>query len=419
MFNVQNTGSDGLNVLLLLSLAASLSLPDAYTIAGALFAIVGLFYLAKRLMMSRSIFEPHLSGKLCLIFMAYAFICVGIQFWHDAPISHYEMYIPFLWAPLIVLAVLDGRIDRRIIWLGCFLGALFACILASYQSIIVGIDRPNGFLGNTVTFGNNALLLGSIAVAGRHDPHVKVHKSVWLLLMYLGFLFGCVSSLITLSKAGWPLIVVVLIWVTVEDFWRASRQGRLLFALAASMAVCLLPFMPLDRPISRIESAAIGTTTWLQTGEVIEGSAGPRLELWKFGLSIVFEKPWLGHGREGVIQRMQEKIAHNDVNPWIKNLTNVHNEPLQLWAEQGLIGLLGWAMIFISSALVFGRAYLQHQHAQKVVGQAGLITVAASLIFGLTDANLMLNANRQIFVLLVMTLTALVISERHITKSSS
>ncbi|MCY0151816.1 hypothetical protein OEG86_05680 [Hoeflea alexandrii] len=75
------------------------------------------------------------------------------------------MYIPFLWAPLIFLAVLDGRVDRRFIWLGCLLGAGLACAIAMYQSIHLGAERPSGFLTSPIFFGNNALLLGSVTLA--------------------------------------------------------------------------------------------------------------------------------------------------------------------------------------------------------------------------------------------------------------
>lgn len=419
MNNHQPKKISALNTLMMLSLAASLSVPNAYTIAGALFAIIGILFLLTRFRARTSLFEPHLSGKLCLVFMSYAFLCALIQLWHRAPISHYEMYIPFLWAPLVVLSVLDGRIDRRFIWLGCMLGAFFACLLALFQSIYMGAHRPFGFLGSPITFGNNALLLGSIAVAGRHDPPFNLRKPVWLALAYMGFVFGLVASLTTQSKGGWPLIPIVLVWVLIEDFWRSSRRGRLSFIVIPIAFTCLLPFMILDSNLNRIKEAASGTITWLKTGEIVEVSAAPRLELWKLGLTIWPEKPWLGHGRSGIVQRMHEKIETGEINPQIGVYSGLHSESIQLLAEQGLIGLVSWLSIFALSALVFARAYVQNQHVQQVLGQAGLITVISSLIFGISDMNLMLNANRQIFVFLVMAFSALVIAERHRTKLPS
>ncbi|MEQ8308780.1 MAG: O-antigen ligase family protein [Hoeflea sp.] len=393
------------------ALAASLSLPDAYTISSAFFAIIGAVYLKDRLTKREPLFEKYLSGKLCLIFMAYALICASIQFWHEAPLSYYEMYIPFLWAPLIVLAVLVGRIDRRSIWLGCLIGVFFAFLIALYQSVALGIVRSYGFLGSPITFGNNAILLGSVALAGRHDPPFKLRNSTWLMLAYLGFFFGVVASLFSQSKGGWPLIPLVLIWALVEDFFRGSRTSRFALVVTGFLVVCLSSFMPLGAAISRIHSAVVGTVIWFQTGEITEGSAAVRLELWKLGLTIWPEKPLLGHGREGIVQRMHDEIGRNEIDAGIGHITGLHNEPIQLLAEQGLIGLVSWVMIYAASILVFGRTYLRYDGVRKWLGQAGLMTVGASLIFGMSDMNLMLNANRQIFVFLTMALSALVIAE--------
>jgi O-antigen ligase len=412
--DVPETRASGLNILLVLALAASLSLPGAYTIDGAIFAVIGLFYLSKRLLNKAPLFEPDLVGKLPLFFIAFALVGAAIRFWHHAQISDYEMYIPFLWAPLIVLAVLDGRVDRRFIWLGCLLGAIFACLAAAYQSVFLGIYRPGVFAGSPITFGNNALLLGSIALVGRHDPPFGLRKPVWLTFAYIGFLFGLGASLISQSKGGWPLIPVVLFWFLLEDFRRASRTARFSFLVAAVAFICLVPFTPLKKDVDRVEDAGMATLHWFQTGQIADLSAAPRLVLWQFGWTIWPEKPWLGHGREGIVQRMHELTAENKLDPQIDKygLRVLHNEPLQLLAEQGLLGLLGWLTMFVASLVVFTRAFLQPARVEKLLGQAGLITVIASLIFGLTDMNLLLNANRQIFVFLVMAITALIIAEQ-------
>jgi len=403
-----------LDIVLVFSLAASLSLPGAYTIVGAAFAVIGLVSLLKRLQSGVPWMEPDLTGKLPLFFIAFAFISAAIQSYHQVPASGYEIYIPFLWAPLIMLAVLDGGIDRRYLWLGCMFGAIFACLLAVYQTIHLGYDRADGFSGSPITFGNNALLLGSIALVGRRDSLLNVSKSVWFGFSYFSFLAGLAASMITQSKGGWLLIPVVLVWFLVEDFSRISRGLKITFSMAAIAIICVLPFTPLKKNIDRIEEAGSSTAQWFQTGQITDLSATPRLALWKFGWTIWPEKPWLGHGRDGIVQRMSDMTAEKKLDPQIAGygLRVLHNEPLQLLAEQGIIGLLGWAMMFAATFFVFVRSYLQKDRVQKILGQAGLITVTASLIFGLSDMNLMLNANRQMFVFLVMTTAALVISEK-------
>jgi len=396
---------------LMVFLAASLSVPGGYSTGTAIIAVAGLVCLTKRLFAGAPLIQPTLAGKLPLVFMAFALVGAAISLWQQAPAGHYEMYIPFLWAPLIFLAVLDGRIDRRFIWLGCLIGAGLACALAMYQSLHLGEQRPSGFLTNPIFFGNNALLLGSIALAGRHDPPFNLRKPIWLAVAYTGFLLGLVASLMTLSKGGWPFAPLVLVWVAVEDFRRASKRGRFSLILVALTLIALVPLMPINSTLDRINSAATGALEWFRTGEMVEGSVAPRLELWRLGLEIWPEKPWLGHTREGVTERIEQKFAHNEVTLGLTGFGALHSEPVQLLAEKGLFGLLSWVLMYVVSAVVFWRAYSGPEPVCKMLGQAGLVALAGSFVFGLSDTYLIWNVNRQIFVFFVMTMAALLLLE--------
>ncbi|SOE17956.1 O-antigen ligase [Hoeflea halophila] len=398
---------------LMVFLAASLSVPGGYSIGTAMIAVAGLVFLARRLVTRARLIQPTLAGKLPLVFMAFALVGAAISLWQRAPAGHYEMYIPFLWAPLIFLAVLDSRIDRRFVWLGCLIGAALACAVALHQSVYLGQERPSGFLTSPIFFGNNSLLLGSVALAGRHDPPFKLPRSVWLALSYAGFFLGFAASLTTLSKAGWPFAPLVLVWVVVEDFWHATKREKLSIVLVVVAIAALLPLMPVDRYLDRINSAATGALEWFHTGEMVEGSVAPRLELWKLGLTIWPEKPWLGHTREGVSERIEEVFAHDQKSPQLSSLGALHSEPIQLLAEKGLFGLLSWVLMYVAPALVFWRAYSGPGQVRKVLGQAGLFTLIGSFVFGLSDTYLIWNVNRQIFVFLVMTMAALLLLERN------
>lgn len=398
---------------LMVFLAASLSVPGGYSTGTAIIAVAGLVYLARRLFTRAPLIQPTLAGKLPLVFMAFALVGAAISLWQQAPAGHYEMYIPFLWAPLLFLAVLDSRIDRRFVWFGCLLGAVLACAIALYQSIHLEQLRPSGFLTSPIFFGNNSLLLGSVALAGRRDPPFKLPRPVWIALSYVGFLLGLAASLLTLSKGGWPFAALVLVWAVVEDFWRATKPERLSLVILGVAVATLLPLMPADKYMDRINSAAIGVLEWFHTGEMVEGSVAPRLELWKLGLMMWPEKPWLGHTREGVTERIGEVFVHNRTSPGLGGLGALHSEPIQLLAEKGLLGLLSWVLMYVASAVVFWRAYSGPEPVRKMLGQAGLFTLAGSLVFGLSDTYLIWNVNRQIFVFFVMAMSALVLLEQN------
>jgi O-antigen ligase len=273
-------------ILMMVSLAASLSLPGGYQLGAAIFVVMGLMRLWQRLLSRAPLQEPTLAGKLPLLLVGFAIVGTLVSFWHSEPSGHYELFIPFLWAPLIFLAVLDGQIDRRFVWLGCFLGAALACMITVYQSTWVGAERPSGFLNSPIFFGNNALLLGSVALAGRHDPPFNLKKSVWLALAYAGFLLGMTASLVSLSKGGWPFALLILAWVMIEDLRRSTKREWRSLVLIVLACAALLSLLPSDKILDRINSALVGATEWFSTGEMVEGSVAPRLELWKLGVMI-------------------------------------------------------------------------------------------------------------------------------------
>jgi O-antigen ligase len=399
-------------ILMMVSLAANLSLPGGYQLGASFFVVLGLVRLTQRLLARAPLREPTLAGKLPLFLVGFAIVGALVSFWHSEPSGHYELFIPFLWAPLIFLAVLDGQVDRRYVWIGCLFGAALACMIAVYQSIWIGVERPSGFLNSPIFFGNNALLLGSVALAGRHDPPFNLKRPVWLALGYAGFLLGMTASLVSLSKGGWPFALLVLTWVIIEDFRRSSKREWRSLVLIIIACAALLTLLPANRILDRINTASAGAIEWFRTGHIVEGSVAPRLELWKLGVMIWPEKPWLGHAREGVTKKIHEKAFLSAGYPGLVDIGALHSESIQLLAEKGLAGFLAWLLMYLSSAAVFWCAYVYSKGSVGMIGQAGLIILMGSFIFGLSDTHLIWNVNRQIFVFLVMSVAAILLVER-------
>jgi O-antigen ligase len=165
------------------------------------------------------------------------------------------------------------------------------------------------------------------------------------------------ASLVSLSKGGWPFALLVLAWVIIEDFSRSSKREWRSLVLIVLACAALLPLLPANRILDRINTASAGAIEWFSTGEIVEGSVAPRLELWKLGVMIWPEKPWLGHSREGVTEKIQEKAFLSGGYPGLLDIGALHSEPIQLLAEKGLAGLLVWLLMYVSSISVFWCAY--------------------------------------------------------------
>lgn len=399
-----------LSAVMFLALASSMALPLAYTINGVLFAIIGLFFLGRRIVLKKPLIEKSFIGKLPLFFIFFAVSGVAINaFQGEAQSSHLE-YVPFLWAPLIFLAVSDSFIDRRILWSGAAAGAFLAFLLALYQSSQLGVNRPEGFALSPITFGNNALLLGAVGAMGRYDPPRRIATWLWYAICIFGLCSGVGASVITQSKGGWPLMLIVVSWVFYTDF----KKSGIKLKVAASLLLLGLTFSLYVYPPKvslRLVPAYVGLSEWIKNGKPVDGSIGPRLELWRFGLATWSEKPWLGHGEVGLIERKAALIAEGKFDPIIGQLRGLHNEFLQVLMQKGLIGVACWIVMFAASFSAVVRASRHVSDKVTCLGNAGLIVFTGSLIFGLTDMNLMLNANRQIFVFLAMSVVGLLTTE--------
>ena len=397
-----------LSFILFIAVVFSLSLPLAYTIDGAVFAIFGLFFLGRRFALKIPIIEKTFVGKLPLFFIFFAVSGAAIDAWHGAASGSYEKDIPFLWAPLIFLTVTDSFIDRRILWSGAAVGAVLAFFVAIYQSTHLGFDRPEGFALSPISFGNNVLMLGTIGAMGRYDPPRRIASWCWYGMSMLGFAAGIATSLISQSRGGWPLMLVVVPWVLLSDFAKAGTKLKIAFAAAVLVLSASLYVHPLSGVNERLDSAYTGLAGWFETGKPVNESTGGRLELWRFGISVWPENPWLGHGEDGLLTRKTELIRAGKFDPLIEKFTALHNEAIQLLVEKGLAGFMSWLIMFGAAFAAFYRASRHDWHGIRYLGHAGLVVVGGSLIFGLTDMNLMLNANRQIFVFLAMTISALI-----------
>lgn len=397
-----------LSLILLIALFFSLSLPLAYTIGGAVFAILGLFFLGRRFVFKTPIIEKTFVGKLPLFFIFFAVAGMAINAWHSAGLGSYEEYIPFLWAPLIFLAIADSFIDRRILWLGAATGAVLAFCVAIYQLTHLGMERPEGFALSPITFGNNVLMLGAVGAMGRYDPPRRISNWFWYGMTMLGFVAGIATSLISQSRGGWPLILVVVPWIFLSDFAKAGTKLKIAFVAAVLALSATLYVHPLSGVNERLDSAYTGLAGWFETGKPVNESTGGRLELWRFGMSVWPEYPWLGHGEDGLLERKAELIKAGKLDPLVEKFTALHNEAIQLLVEKGLAGFVSWLVMFGAAFAAFYHASRHVGNGIRYLGHAGLVVVGGSLIFGFTDMNLMLNANRQMFVLLAMIIAALI-----------
>ncbi|MCZ8133844.1 MAG: O-antigen ligase family protein, partial [Rhodobacteraceae bacterium] len=233
---------------------------------------------------------------------------------------------------------------------------------------------------------------------------------LWRAGLLLAALAAAQASLLSGSKGGWPVLLLIAIACAYmitrrRPLWQ--RHSLAAAALAALTIVALLAPGPLVR--DRIASGVNGAIHWFQSGgEVTEGSVSLRFELWSLGLHIFSEHPILGTGVEGKDARWAELVATDPDYAVIGTLTSADNDVIDALSNGGIFGALSLLLAFFGTCLAFWR-WRHHPDAQVMtLARMGLLLSSAYVIFGLSVSVFGISIFRALFVSLSITLLTLI-----------
>jgi putative inorganic carbon (HCO3(-)) transporter len=115
-----------------------------------------------------------------------------------------------------------------------------------------------------------------------------------------------------------------------------------------------------------------------------DATARERLYMWKSGLAMWREHPWLGVGPGGVKRSYPQYALPEAVR---KSTSHIHSSPLQILVERGVVGLTAWLSIwvvfFVSTWRLLRRLDEYERERSIVVGSLAAIT--GFLVTGLTE----------------------------------
>ncbi|HET8532342.1 MAG TPA: O-antigen ligase family protein, partial [Methylomirabilota bacterium] len=126
---------------------------------------------------------------------------------------------------------------------------------------------------------------------------------------------------------------------------------------------------------------------FLSMADPEEAGVRERIYMWKSGLAMWRERPILGVGPGGV-KRDYVRYAREEA---VKKRTgHVHNTPLQILVERGVLGLAAWLWLwvaFFTHALRRLRALPPDAPAERALVVGGIAAVTGFLIGGLSEYN--------------------------------
>jgi O-antigen ligase len=227
-------------------------------------------------------------------------------------------------------------------------------------------DRAHGFFSIYMTLAGvlNLMLLATLPRLLLRAPE----RRWWMLPAWAVSGLGLV---LTLTRGAWIGFVA---GATALALW--LRRTSVLVAIGAVLlaSLMLLPAGPLEH---RIRSLA----------DPSDPTMRERLFMWQSGIQIVRDHPLTGIG-PGQVKAVFPRYAQPEALR--KTTSHVHNTPLQITAERGLLGLAAWLWLWVAFFLRVGRLLrvLGPKAARErrlIVG--GLVAVLGFLVAGLFEYN--------------------------------
>jgi O-antigen ligase len=279
-----------------------------------------------------------------------------------------------------LVLVVAMRAPRRALWWGASAGAVAALPFIAWQRLVLHIERPGGFI-NAITFGDLALLLGLLSLAGAIDLRDRRRDA---LLAGVGALAGLAASVLTGTRGGWAALVLAALVLGRHVVRIDGRRMRVLLA-AGVAALAAAWFTPALGVQGRFAQGVHEARAWYEGGTVWT-NVGTRLELWKGAAMLIREHPVLGMSFDACRLRLAEYAQAGRLDPMVLELPHLHNDGLQALATGGVIGFAIWAATLFAPLRFFLRRLAEDVRGpQFAVALGGAFVVLGYVGFGLTE----------------------------------
>ena len=304
----------------------------------------------------------------------------------SVPLSDYpdlsSRYLIYYVSCALVLLILVNAVENSTQLLrlagGLGLGVLAAAGYGIYQGVVVGVEVNASFVdlsvnadmpGRVYSYFENPNALGELLLLSLPILVALVFGSRHLLskLAAAGiFLIGAICMAMTYSRASWVgLAVAAFVYIFL---W--NRRLIPLFLVAGIAALPLLPDSVLHR---------IMTITNLN-----DSSTSSRFPQYKAAFALLMNEPLTGAGlgADAVRQAVRMQSLYQGYAPFV----HAHNTLMQIWAENGIVGMLSFAASIIWMTKAAARSVkVCPNPAAKHLAIGGISAILGSMVCGLAD----------------------------------
>lgn len=372
--------------------AIALIVPSGYSVGAALLFLGGLSVLIRpRLWPQLTAGDKVLLGLFALYFFSWVLEIIL----DGQPSKRFDKPVRILCAGIALFWLLRYPPKPSCLWGGTAFGAIAVGLWASWQKLLLGVDRADGYT-HVIQFGNIAMLFGMLCLIGVGWAWLYRRSVAWSLLLLLGFLAGLAASLFSGSRGGWigaPFVLVLILFGYRSMLPRFTLPIFLLVLLAGLAAVVMVPGTGVKQ---RVEQA-ISDVRLYQQEDNVHTSVGARFEMWKAGLLALSAAPLTGMGEQGLQRHIQTLADEDKVDQIVTQFGHLHNEFIDTAARRGLLGLAVLLILYLGLLRLFSRRLLAVTTPARPYALAGAALCVSYLDYGLTQSFLSHNSGVMVF----------------------
>lgn len=248
-------------------------------------------------------------------------IVYGLKRWADMWIWR---FMPFV----VVIFLLDNYIDAKKVMLTGFAGITVTSVYAVYQGLS-GMSRANGFYGHPMTLGGwLCIFLPLLLIEFFEKKLLKQYH--WLA--GLAFCICSAGLVFNATRGAWLAVTIVCTVLLLYYMFKSKRN------LAVSIIF-----------IALISTVLVNNPKFMHRLDTIDDfdkyqSNTERILMWQSAWNMFKDHPILGVGLGQYKENYQQKY----ISPEAKEpqLSHAHNNFLQMLAENGIVGFVGFAIMF-------------------------------------------------------------------------
>ena len=236
----------------------------------------------------------------------------------------------------------------------------------------------------------------------------------WLLLLKLiGIAVGIYIAINAQSRGSWLAIPPLLTLWLILCFSRTHISRPVQVIVPAAIFVGVIAAMALGYEYSAILSSrgnfAFENFLDWQQGKNLDSPIGIRLSIWKIGLALVQESPWIGFGENGfksLLLNHPLNIPANRSAIDTLNFAGAHSDILAKLLAMGAIGLIAYLATMLIPWIYFWRQRA-HSHADtRAAAHLGIYFITGVFVCGLTNEMLSLKYLCSFYGLMIAGLAA-------------